>query len=404
MTVRRLVLEGLFALLLTLSGCGGGSSSTPAPEAVCTGGPPAGLASPGQNSQPVYESTCPQTVNIPVVTLTICVPGNPSNCREVPNILLDFGSTGLRLSHTLAISGELPQETANGQPLTECYYFESGYNYGPVVSAAVTLGKNTVTVPVQISNSSLSAPCGSLVSPSSSSAPFEPTYNGILGVLFPRYDYIDSDAAVYFAGGQIWDPAQNETVTVQNPVYLLTSTSNNNGVLLSISTTVSGTTGAPGFTGTLTFGAPSGGTSLQTDQYGEITATYNSNTYTDSAFFDTGSNGFFIDNPDIIPNCSGNLAGFFCGDASGQTVTFSSCTQCTSSSAPPFTFSIVSAQTLLSTGNTVFSTLGGYQQGIFDAGFPAFLYGNAIGLSWINPSCSPNANQGQGCFVIVPPS
>ncbi len=396
MTVRRLVLGGLFALLLTLSGCGGGSSSTPAPEAVCTGGPPAGLASPGQNSQPVYESTCPQTVNIPVVTLTICVPGNPSNCREVPNILLDFGSTGLRLSHTLAISGELPQETANGQPLTECYYFESGYNYGPVVSAAVTLGGNTVTVPVQISNSSLSAPCGSQ---SSSSAPFEPTYNGILGVLFPQYDNTDS-SAVYLAGGQETIPAQSETV--QNPVYLLKSTSNNNGVLLFISSKVSGTTGAPGFTGTLSFGAPtSGTTSLQTDTSGDINAAYPPGSASVPAFFDTGSNGFFIENPDNIPNCSGNLAGFFCGNAPSQSATL---TGTGTNQSYTLTFAIDNAQTLLSTGNTVFSTLGGFQSGIFDAGFPAFLYGNAIGLSWINPSCSPKANQGQGCFVIVPPS
>ena len=385
MRVRGLVLGGLFALLLTLSGCGGGSSSSPAPEATCTGGSPAGLASPGQYSLPVYESTCAQTINTPVVTLTICVP-NTNTCQNVPNILLDFGSTGLRLSHTLAISGELPQETANGQPLTECYYFESGYNYGPVVSAAVTLGGNTVTVPVQISNSSLSAPCGSQ---SSSSAPFEPTYNGILGVLFPQYDNTDS-SAVYLAGGQETIPAQSETV--QNPVYSLPSGSNN-GVLLSITSPMpfpsSGTTG---FTGALTFGSPSGGTSLQTDQYGEITATYNSNTYTGSAFFDTGSNGFFIDNPNIA-QCTGNLSGFFCGNAPIQSATLTG----TNSQSYTLTFAIDNAQTLLSTGNTVFSTLGGYQQGIFDAGFPAFLYGKAIGLSWTS-ACSQS--QGQGCFVI----
>lgn len=396
MRVRGLVLGGLFALLLTLSGCGGGSSSTPAPEAVCTGGPPAGLASPGQNSQPVYESTCPQTVNIPVVTLTICVP-NTNTCHNVPNILLDFGSTGLRLSHTLPIAGELPQETANGQPLSECYFFESGYNYGPVVTATVSLGTTPVTVPVQISNSSLSAPCGSLVSPSSSSAPFEPLYNGILGVLFPQYDNTSS-SAIYLAGEQVWTPAQNETV--QNPVYLLTS--NNTGVLLSItsppitSTSPFPSQGAPGFTGTLTFGAPSGGTSLQTDQYGEINAVYPSGSGSASvpAFFDTGSNGFFIENPDNIPNCTGNLAGFFCGNAPSQSATL---TGTGTNQSYTLTFAIDNAQTLLSTGNTVFSTLGGYQQGIFDAGFPAFLYGNAIGLSWTS-ACSQS--QGQGCFVI----
>ena len=396
MRVRRLVLGGLFALLLTLSGCGGGTSSTSSsiPETTCAEGTPPGLT-PGVSSLPVSESTVPDTVNIPVVTLTICVPGSTSKCQEVPNILLDFGSTGLRLSHTLAIAGELPQETANSQTLTECYYFESGYNYGPVVTATVTLGGNTVTVPVQISNSSLSAPCGSLVSPSSSSAPFEPTYNGILGVLFPQYDNIDPDAAIYFAGGQETTPAPNKTV--QNPVYSLPN-GTNNGVLLSITSPMPfPSLGASSFTGTLVFGAPSSGTFLQTDQYGEINAAYPSGSASVPAFFDTGSNGFFIENPDNIPNCTGNLSGFFCGNAINQSVIFESPTQ--PSKSLQFCFSLVNTQTLFSTGNTVFSTLGGYQQGIFDAGFPAFLYGHNIGLSWTS-SCVPTSSPGEGCFVI----
>ncbi len=373
----------LFFSLVLLPGCGGGSQSSSAPTAVCTGTTPTGLPASTPNTMPVYQSTCAGAVNTPVVTLTICVP-NSSTCEDVPNILLDYGSTGLRLSHTLAIAGELPQEQVNGQGLFECYLFVSGYNFGPVVTAQITLGTFSVTVPVQISNSSLSAP--SSCSSEYSSAPFQPTYNGILGVLFPQYDI---GSAYYYEGnnGPLTPPQSDE---VQNPIYLLGSP-NNNGVLLSKLPIVSNSQGAPSVTGTLSFGAPSSGTSLQTNQNGMINATYpSSGGSTSPAFFDTGSNGFFIDNASI-PQCTGNLSGFFCGSAPNQNATL---TGTTGSSTFLLSFAIVSAQTLFSTGNNDFSTLGGFASGTFDAGFPAFLLGHAIGIEWGTSSCTP------GCFLI----
>ena len=373
----------LFFSLVLLAGCGGGSQSSSAPTAVCTGTTPPGLPLPTTNTMPVYQSTCAGAVNTPVVTLTICVP-NSSTCEDVPNILLDYGSTGLRLSHTLAIAGELPQEQVNGQGLFECYLFVSGYNFGPVVTAQITLGTSSVTVPVQISNSSLSAP--SSCSSGIISAPFQPTYNGILGVLFPQYDI---GSAYYYEGnsGPITPPQSDE---VQNPVYRLSSNTDNDGVLLSMPP-VSPSQGAPSVTGTLSFGAPTSGTSLQTNQNGMINATYPSSGGTTSpAFFDTGSNGFFIDNSALL-KCTGNLSGFFCENAPNQNATL---TGTTGSPTFPLSFSIVSAQTLLATGNNDFSTLGGYALGTFDAGFPAFLLGYPIGIEWGISSCTP------GCFLI----
>ena len=373
----------LFFSLVLLPGCGGGSQSSSAPTAVCTGTTPTGLPASTPNTMPVYQSTCAGAINTPSVTLTICIP-NSSTCEDVPNILLDYGSTGLRLSHTLAIAGELPQEQVNGQGLFECYLFVSGYNFGPVVTAQITLGTFSVTVPVQISNSSLSAP--SSCSSGISSAPFQPTYNGILGVLFPQYDI---GSAYYYEGnnGPLTPPQSDE---VQNPIYLLGSP-NNNGVLLSKLPIVSNSQGAPSVTGTLSFGAPSSGTSLQTNQNGMINATYpSSGGSTSPAFFDTGSNGFFIDNASI-PQCTGNLSGFFCGSAPNQNATL---TGTTGSSTFLLSFAIVSAQTLFSTGNNDFSTLGGFASGTFDAGFPAFLLGHAIGIEWGTSSCTP------GCFLI----
>jgi len=390
----------LFFSLISLSGCGGGSSSS-SPTPVCTGTTPPGLSPLTANTMPVYQSTCAGAVNSPSVTLTICVPSS-STCEDVPNILLDYGSTGLRLSHTLSISGELPQEQVSGQGLFECYQFVSGYNFGPVVTAQISLGTTQLSqpVPVQISNSSLQAPSSCTQGGTVSSAPFQPYYNGILGVLFPRYDYL---SGIYYEGNG-YSPvnmtSSNEYLEVQNPVYLLAS--NNNGVLLSGLPAVSTSDGAFTVTGTLTFGIPSGNyTTLETnsstttntcESYGSLCATYN-NTSGLTALFDTGSNGFFIDNSSL-PQCTGNLSGFFCGNASNQSATLTGATG--PSGSYTLNFSIVSAQTLLATGNNDFSTLGGNAPGAFDAGFPAFLLGYPIGIRWDAP-CNTN---GAGCFLI----
>ena len=374
MNWERLRIKARFLLLLLtflpLYGCGGGSSSSPAPEVLCSGGTPSTSQTPSSDQMVVYQSTCQGSVNTPVVTLTICVP-QTTTCEDVPNILVDLGSTGLRLSHTLSISSQLPQENENG-PITECYAFVSGYNYGPVVTASVTLANQTVTVPVQISNSTLSAP--SSCTSNGSSAPFEPAINGILGVLFPQDDSLDG---LYYEGGS--GPTSISTsLMVQNPVFLLPS-GENDGVLLSNFPTVSTQTGSSFVSGLLTFGTGSisGLTQLDTNANATITASYNSSTLT--AFFDSGSNGWFIDNSNIPECTSSSLSGFFCGNASGQSAKLMGTN--TSSSVTVY-FSIVSAQTLLNTGNQDFSSLGGPFSGYFDAGFPAFLSGYTIGVGW----------------------
>lgn len=320
----------------------------------------------------VYQSTCQGSVNTPMVTLTVCVP-NTTTCEDVPNILVDLGSTGLRLSHTLSISSQLPQESENG-PLTECYLFVSGYNYGPVVTATVWLGNQPVTVPVQISNSALSAP--SSCTQNGSSAPFEPAINGILGVLFPQDDTLDG---LYYEGGS-GPTTVSTSLVVQNPVFLLPS-SENDGALLSGFPVVSPSQGAPTVSGLLTFGTggTSGLTQLDTNTGATITASYNNHSHL-TAFFDSGSNGWFIDNSTITscPSTS-SFAGFFCGSATNQSATL---TGTNSGSSVTLNFSIENAQTLLNTGNQDFSTLGGDFSGYFDAGFPASLYGHTIGVGW----------------------
>lgn len=378
--------------LLVLPGCGGGSSSSPpAPEAVCTGTTPTELPSSTTNTMPVYQSTCAGTVNIPAVTLHICVPGS-TTCEDVPNILIDYGSTGLRLSHTLAIAGELPQEQISGQGLYECYAFVSGYNFGPVATATITLVTQTVTVPVQISNSTLSAPSSCIQNTLNGlSAPFEPTYNGILGVLFPQDDeglyYEGSGNTLLSSNGGI---PSNPSLEVQNPVYLLPS-GNNNGVMLTYLPNVP-SEGASNVTGTLQFGVTSSDyTTLLVADQGSLLANYNGNASL-PAFFDTGSNGYFIDNSTYSATSYQCDSGFWCVNIPNQSAILTG--SAGSSGTYTLHFSIVNAQTLFATNNNDFSTLGGYAPNVFDAGFPAFLQGFPIGIGW-GTICT------SGCFLIV---
>ena len=59
-------------------------------------------------------------------TVTVCVPGQSSNCQTIDGILVDTGSSGLRILGS-AISLSLPpQTTAAGDPVDECFTFQDG--------------------------------------------------------------------------------------------------------------------------------------------------------------------------------------------------------------------------------------------------------------------------------------
>ncbi len=111
------------------TGCGGGSSSsgsTPANTITSTG---ANVASISVNGGPAGNYP-----DASFTTVTVCVPGT-STCQTIDGILVDTGSSGLRiLSSVLTLS--LPQQKASdGNPVVECLPFVSGYTWGPVQMA-----------------------------------------------------------------------------------------------------------------------------------------------------------------------------------------------------------------------------------------------------------------------------
>jgi hypothetical protein len=161
------------------------------------------------------------------------------------------------------------------------------------------------------------------------------------------------------------------TAQVTNPVAAFSS-SDNNGVLVTLPS-VPATGAADGtIMGSLTFGIgtqsdnalASGATVYGLDQYGNIPQiTYKGVQYTsptNTNILDTGSNAFsFLDAATLasvgIVDCA-NATGFYCPASSVPfTVTFSGA----NSTSGAIAFSITNADTLFASGNAAFNDLGG---------------------------------------------
>jgi hypothetical protein len=180
---------------------------------------------------PTGSNVMPVTIggygNEPYVSVTICVPGT-SNCTTIPHVLLDTGSSGLRLFNSALPTGFaalLP-----GNSLGECIsYGDNSTQWGSVQTADVQLGQQTASsVPIHVINTAfgdggascysnlaaaylqlgyVSVNCPSSTTADESNTPGDPAYgcpyfdspstfyNGILGVNFLAQDCGDQCAS-----------------------------------------------------------------------------------------------------------------------------------------------------------------------------------------------------------------
>src|SRR3974390_2122515 len=93
-------------------------------------------------------------INHAYVTVKVCPSGSQSGCASIDHVLLDTGSSGLRLVGSVLTAAGVtlaPTLDAQGQQLEECVGFSGGQVWGPVALAAVTMaGEVVLHVPVQI--------------------------------------------------------------------------------------------------------------------------------------------------------------------------------------------------------------------------------------------------------------
>ena len=379
---------------LAVAGCGGGGggggSSSPGSEA--------------RNVVPIIVDAGPAaTVNVPFVSVTICAPGT-GNCQTIDHIIVDTGSTGLRIMSSVlntTLASALPQQTAtSGSPLVECTQFADGYSWGPVKTADLRLGGESVnSLAVQV----IGDPGFSNVpSDCSSSGPAENTPqtfggNGILGVAVFQQDCgpLCAQAALpgtYYActGTACQAVAVDLAHQLQNPVGLLAS--DNNGVVIDLPALAA--TGAATVNGSLLLGI---GTQANNGlgnavvfalnaNDGTLTTVYNGQSYPGS-FIDSGSNGLFF--PDAAMTvCS---SGFFC-PATPQQLTATNLG--TNGSSGTVNFSVANADSLLATGHTAFDNLAAPSAPPFDWGLP-FFFGRRV-YTAIEGKSSPG---GSGPYV-----
>lgn len=300
-----------------LAGCGGGGSAPATSPPTTT-----------VNVMPVTVDAGPaSSVNVPFVSVTLCTPGSTVDCRTIDHVIVDTGSSGLRiLSSALPAGLNLPQQTDDGgNPLVECMQFADGYSWGPVKRADVRLGGESIaSLAIQVIGSAefptIPASCSSAGVAENTVQAFGG--NGVLGVGLFESDcgkvcaQSPAPSGVYYncsaRGCSPVTVAISKQIT--NPVALLAT--DNNGVVLTLPSL--DPAGAETVSGSLVFGIGTRGNNalgsariFKADATsGTLVTRFNGRDYT--SFIDSGSNAFFFSDG-LTPLCFGGSAkGFYC--------------------------------------------------------------------------------------------
>jgi hypothetical protein len=370
---------------MTLSACGGGGGGGGGQGTAALAAYPVSLASLNDaNVVPVVVESGPgRNVNMPYVTVTVCSPGT-NHCQAISNVLLDTGSTGLRLFASLIDpTVVLPaHRIGNSSTITECAQFLSMVAWGPVRQADVLMGgERAAAVPIQLMDANfapLPADCGDapLVASSTSSRTKALYANGILGVgLFVNDGQIYFDCPAPDASCQFSPPVSQQ---VQNPVRAFAV--NNNGIAIQLPALPQ--QGANRAQGYLIFGV---GTQSNNQlgaahvvpvdpSSGTFTTVYKGRALNNSVM-DSGSNGLYFDDPQGSLAACARPVGFYCPDAGQQL----SASIVLAGSSAQVNFQIANASALFAPGtNLAFNNLGGPGgDSFFDWGLP-FFFGRTV--------------------------
>ena len=331
------------------AGCGGGkvnsTLSTGSPgrngnnvlSIAVDGGPTA-----NQANGVIYE-------NAAFASATICSPRSASDCVTINHLLVDTGSTGLRVFQPEVSVLNLPVVNAsNGSAAFNCVSFVDGtFMWGAVQQANVTMGSETAdSVPIQVisnTNTGIPTSCSNGGTTNDNTAALLGA-NGILGVGLEPTDCFYAGKSVcdqsfglstpptpayYTCSGGTCNPEFISVANqVANPVALLPK--DNNGVIVELPA-VSGT--ARTVSGSLVFGIGTESNNqlastaaiftLNCNDFvtvleGQTLGITNANNCTGpGSFIDSGSNGLFFPNVPNLPQCPsntsvGDLSGFYC--------------------------------------------------------------------------------------------
>lgn len=393
-------IAALASMAALLAACGGGGGTATAPATVAP-------ASTTDNVLPVSVEPGPaDAVNLPYVSVTVCAPGSAANCQTISHVVVDTASSGLRLLASVltpALAAALPQQTDDaGAPVVECAQFASGYTWGPVKIADVRMaGERAASLPVQV----IADPAfGDVPAACSSTGPAHNSVqtllaNGILGVGMFREDCGAACAQSAATGVYYGCPPSGCTPIalgvarqVQNPVARFAT--HNNGIVLQLPPVPAA--GAVSVSGSLVFGigtqannALGSATVLGVDAAtGTFTTVYQGRVLNRS-FVDSGSNGYFFNDP-AIPRCASNPS-FYCPPS---TLALTATMQGTNGTMRAMSFSVANTDALLQNNPSAsaFDNLAGPLGTplAFDWGLP-FFYGRSVYVAFVGASTPAGA-------------
>ena len=356
--------------------CGGSSSS------------PDGATMP-TNFQSIVVNAGPANnyLNGLFTSVTLCVPGQ-SSCQTIDGVLVDTGSSGLRILASALTLALPPQTDVGGAPIAECFSFLDGYTWGGVQSADIKLGGEQASgVPVQVIGSGglPAIPQACANSGTSENTLATLGANGVLGVGLFRQDCGSgcvgigaSNPGLYYScpSSGCQTIAQPLARQLQNPVWLFPT--DNNGVVIQLPSVAAG--GAVTSTGMMAFGigtqsdnALGSAKVLTVDASGNLSTTYGGQTYSGS-YLDSGTNGiYFLDSRTTgLPICTVNTD-FYCPTTTqAQSATFRG----VNATTIPVTFNVGNADALNGRFNA-FSEVAGPNPGAFAWGL-SFFFGRTI--------------------------
>ena len=323
-------------------------------------------------------------VNEPCTRVTICQPGTTS-CQTIDGILLDTGSTGLRLFRSVVTLSLPPVKTASGGTLAECESYSGGAaDWGSIAQADLVLaGEPAVTLPVQLIDRTFSAPPGPGCDPAKGAQldpdPQTAGFNGILGISHHATDcgaacQTSANNGTYYSCTATTCTGVASDVQLVNPIGLLPA--DGNGYVVTLPSVPAG--GAPSVSGTVTFGigtrsnnVPGGVTVFPTATFGTLFSDFSA-TPIQSGTLDTGSSKLYFPAIAQVPVCSSGDGGApQTGALCPATPATLSATMISGASEETISFTVDNADALLASSNNVFP---GYAAAV-SASDPYFMWG-----------------------------
>jgi hypothetical protein len=388
----------LLSASLTLCACGGGGSGGTTNSGIDWQATPSWPISPTptpssstdtSNTVPIVVDQSMLSVNQPTVTITLCPPSttNASQCVTVKNMLVDTGSVGVRVTSsalTDALKSQLltqvgaTDDKIGNVPIVQCSMFASGFTWGPIKRADVTIGsKKASNLPIQVIGDggyTVPSDCISRGGPNLGSllgSNGTYTFNGIVGIGHSVRDIATAAQTLIPATYYYCSSTSSCTTTrvplakqVMNPVAAFST--NNNGTIIRLPALSAG--GQASVTGELVFGVgtqqnnalPSNPTIVHVDGNGFFTTQYQGRAIINSAI-DSGTNGYAFSDS-TIPT-----TGEWYTPASERSL--SATMEATNGSGQPVTvpFSIGNAANAMATGYAAYDNVGMYL-----TGFPVY--------------------------------